>query len=688
MRPLAVFVTAAWSLLAFVAGVLAQDAPRQSTEANSNFFDPESGKGVKCYVVTRDEIQYGERAGFDPKSGRACRPLTPEVVERLRAYKWGTRPGKIEIADPVFFSLRTGEPIVWYHRQESGIVELFDLMGFHPDTGDELLPVTKEIVALWRSQEKTRKEEERRRKQEEARQAPQLIDPDKYAPFDPISGEPRVWYSQNGTGEYQFYDNPGYDPRTGEPLAVVTRDIIDAWHNSLQKRASQKCYIITLDAREPVQYRERAGTDIETGRQCRMVTPEILERLREYEKGKRPTRIESGDPTFFDPRTGEPIVWHVRNQRGDIELFDLMGFHPNSGEELVPVTREVASLWKEQSRRQPPKRIDPEKRELFDPLTGEPRTWYWRNDKGEYEFYDNPGYHPRTGEPLTSLTKEEAAKRQKEAEEAAKRQKEAEEAAKRQKQAEEAAKRQKEAEEAAKRQKEAEEAAKRQKEAEEAAKRQKQAEEAAKRQREEEARKRKEQEQTAKVCDKLAANPTDQNRAAQGVTFEVLKGQAREAIENCELAAKQSPTVLRFKYQWARALQTIDREKSLEMMTELVKKRYPSAFDNAGWLLITQREKFAEAVNHFRRGVELGDPDAMVSLAEMCTRGYAKPRQGETPIALLERAARLGHIGATRELERLKQESVELENQRAFQEEQSRRGLELFRNMLPGLPRR
>ena len=132
------------------------------------------------------------------------------------------------------------------------------------------------------------------------------------------------------------------------------------------------------DAREPVQYRERAGTDMETGRPCRMVTPEILERLREYEKGKRPTRIESGDPTFFDPRTGEPIVWHVRNQRGDIELFDLMGFHPNSGEELVPVTREVAALWKERSQRQPPKRIDEAKHELFDPLTGEARVWYWR----------------------------------------------------------------------------------------------------------------------------------------------------------------------------------------------------------------------------------------------------------------------------------------------------------------------
>ena len=63
-------------------------------------------------------------------------------------------------------------------------------MGFDPGTGDELVPITKEMVALWRDQEKKRNEDEGRKKTEEARQAPQLIDPETYNPFDPLSGKP------------------------------------------------------------------------------------------------------------------------------------------------------------------------------------------------------------------------------------------------------------------------------------------------------------------------------------------------------------------------------------------------------------------------------------------------------------------------------------------------------------------
>ena len=137
------------------------------------------------------------------------------------------------------------------------------------------------------------------------------------------------------------------------------------------------------------------------------MTPELLERLREYEKGHRPTRIQHGEPTFFDLRTGEAVVWYYKNQKGEIEIFDLMGFHPETGEELVPITKEVVSLWQEQSKRRPPRQVDLKSHELFDPLSGESRVWFWRSDEGKYEFYDNDGYHPRTGERLISLTKDD-----------------------------------------------------------------------------------------------------------------------------------------------------------------------------------------------------------------------------------------------------------------------------------------
>lgn len=37
--------------------------------------------------------------------------------------------------------------------------------------------------------------------------------------------------------------------------------------------------------------------------------------------------------------------------------------------------------------------------------TLQPKVWYFLNDKGEYECYDNPGSHPKTGDRLVSMDK-------------------------------------------------------------------------------------------------------------------------------------------------------------------------------------------------------------------------------------------------------------------------------------------
>ena len=66
---------------------------------------------------------------------------------------------------------------------------------------------------------------------------------------------------------------------------LITREIIDTWRKQVSESASQKCYVITRDA---VRYGDRPGIDPSTGRQCRKVTDELIERLREYEKGQSP----------------------------------------------------------------------------------------------------------------------------------------------------------------------------------------------------------------------------------------------------------------------------------------------------------------------------------------------------------------------------------------------------------------
>ena len=141
--------------------------------------------------------------------------------------------------------------------------------------------------------------------------------------FYPVTGKPRVWYKRNDDGSFEFYDRTIFDGFTGQPYILVTRDVIEAW---LRELRAKKCYIIT---RTSVIYSEKPGLDPKTGRQCRPVTDKIVLRLREYEKGKRPKPVEEGtEPTFFDPATGEPILWYHKDKSGDIRLFDLMGLTP------------------------------------------------------------------------------------------------------------------------------------------------------------------------------------------------------------------------------------------------------------------------------------------------------------------------------------------------------------------------
>ena len=336
---------------------------------------------------------YREHPGIDPQTGHECKPVTPELVGKLRGYERGERPVRISTDQPIFFDSGTGRPIVWFYKNKDGEIELFDLMGFHRDTGEELTSVSKEIVELW--------------KEQQARKSAKPVDPDIYPPFDPGNGRAQIWYYHFTNGEYEFFDHPGYEPQTGEALTIINMDVLDRWRRWKAQNAEQKCYVLTRDGK--VTYGEHPGIDPATGRECRPVKPEIVERLQEYTTGKRAQPITEPSPTFFDPRSGEPIVWYYRSKEDKIQIFNLMGFHPDTGEELIPITKEVVEDWKIQSTKQPPRvpnLVDPEKYVFFDPLTGNPRAWYWQSTGGSYEFYDGPGFQPQTGDPLKIATRD------------------------------------------------------------------------------------------------------------------------------------------------------------------------------------------------------------------------------------------------------------------------------------------
>jgi TPR repeat protein len=285
--------------------------------------------------------------------------------------------------------------------------------------------------------------------------------------------------------------------------------------------------------------------------------------------------------------------------------------------------------------------VDPETHPFFDPKTGRPNIWHSPGESGALEFFDGPGFHPRTGKALTEITRDFADKRLRErADRIAREQKERDDRI---------AREQKERDDReAREQKERDDRiAREQKERDdrEALQEQQRRKELAK--------------QYAAACDVLAANPNDQRRHSRdGVTYAQLKAQIPEAIRACELAVQLLPADLTLQYQLARAMELADPARGQAMQDRLVKLSYPAAFDNAGSLLLNdpkcRQHCINEAVKLFRKGAALGDPDAMMSLADQISNNQAS---GDV-ISLYQRAAKLGHPRAIRALEALAQERM------------------------------
>jgi hypothetical protein len=223
---------------------------------------------LKCYIITQDAIVYHAWSGTDPTTAPECKPVTSEIETYLQAYEAGKRPKRIDETNTTFFDPVTGTPIVWYSEDTYGSIELFGLMGFHPETGEELRPITREIVKRWKAQVAETKRENSRR-------VPQRIDPKNVRFFDSLTGKPRVWYARTSIGEYEFYDADGYDPRTGDKLIPISTSAIEDWIKHQSDR--QWCYVVT---REGVEYRDsQPGIDRLTGLECRPLTDKVLARL-------------------------------------------------------------------------------------------------------------------------------------------------------------------------------------------------------------------------------------------------------------------------------------------------------------------------------------------------------------------------------------------------------------------------
>jgi hypothetical protein len=112
---------------------------------------------------------------------------------------------------------------------------------------------------------------------------------------------------------------------------------------------------------------------------------------------------------FFDPLSGQARAWYWQRGDGRYEFYDSPGYHPQTGDKLQVATRDIIDDW--QTKRKDPVRM-PNRVKIttetvfFDPLSGNSNLWYWRRDKGDYEFFDGPGFHPQNGQALQSFTRE------------------------------------------------------------------------------------------------------------------------------------------------------------------------------------------------------------------------------------------------------------------------------------------
>ncbi|CAN5307699.1 hypothetical protein BH10PSE11_BH10PSE11_06200 [soil metagenome] len=147
-------------------------------------------------------------------------------------------------------------------------------------------------------------------------------------------------------------------------------------------------------------------------------------------------------------------------------------------------------------------------------MTGASRVWYWQSEGGDREFYDGPGFQARTGEALKLIDRNAIAEWRAAIEAAAAKKKADPE------QADRAAR---------------ERAAAAERDVRERAATEQRAREA-------EAQAAKQRQLAGGECDRLATNPTDLQRAADGVPFDQLKGIADQAMEACARAVQIFPT--------------------------------------------------------------------------------------------------------------------------------------------------
>jgi len=127
-----------------------------------------------------------------------------------------------------YFDFSEGKVSKWYASTPEGI-RFFDSPGYDPKYGIKLKPVTPHIIAGLE-------------KKKRGMQPKELVfdSLDQIELFDRITGENKVWYYKNSSGNYEFFDGPGIHPTYGESLEPVTRQMLLQIKGRVEEKAERK----------------------------------------------------------------------------------------------------------------------------------------------------------------------------------------------------------------------------------------------------------------------------------------------------------------------------------------------------------------------------------------------------------------------------------------------------------------
>ena len=127
-----------------------------------------------------------------------------------------------------YFAFSSGKVLKWYANTPEG-VRFFDAPGHDPKYGIELKQATPELIA---NLEKTK------RGMQPKRLAYDSINEIEY--FDRVTGENKVWYFMDQSGNYELFDSAGVHPVYGEVLMPITKQVISQIKEKLEEDARRK----------------------------------------------------------------------------------------------------------------------------------------------------------------------------------------------------------------------------------------------------------------------------------------------------------------------------------------------------------------------------------------------------------------------------------------------------------------